>query len=72
MHGAQDRRVALVALLGGDRLLVELEREIAVLRILAVEQRTEHRIAVDARPGGPHDASPPVDEGRDIAVADHA
>src|SRR6476469_10877524 len=72
MHGAQDCRVALVALLGGDRLLVELEGEISALRIFAIEQRTEHRIAVDARPRHPDDASGPIDEGRDIAVADHA
>src|SRR5262249_15049185 len=72
MHGAQDCRIALVALLGGDRFLIELEGEVTALRIFAVEQRAEHRIAVDARPGHPDDASGPINEGRDIAVTDHA
>ena len=67
--GPHDRRVAAVALFA-RRLLVESDRKIPVVGFLAVDQGAEDRIAVDAGPAHPHDPPAPIEQRRNVAVAD--
>jgi hypothetical protein len=57
-------------LLRGRDLLVEVDREEAAVRVLAVEQGAKNGIAIDARPGCPDDPATPINKGRHVAVAD--
>src|SRR6185436_17445180 len=68
----EHRRVVLVALLD-TRLVEQLDREEADIFALAgtiLEQRAEHRIAVEPGETGPVDLAPLVDERADGSVAD--
>jgi hypothetical protein len=71
--GAQDRRVAQVALddLGGA-LHVDGPQALGVGRgrVPAAQQGAEHRVAVDPRRAGPEEAAGAVDQGAGRTVAD--
>ena len=67
--GAQDRRV-LEVVLPDRRSPFEFDVEPA-LRTVAVEQRAEHRVAVEPRHAHPHDARVRVDQRPDAGVADN-
>ena len=43
----------------------------SIRRVVAVEEAAKQRVAVEARQAKPDDATPAIDQGRDIAVADH-
>ena len=66
--GAHDRRVALIGLSNRDAIL-QFDVEPALIAVI-VEQRTEHRITVEARYAHPHDARTRVDQRTDARVAD--
>ena len=65
----QDRRIAHVMLAGGD-LPFQLEAPRALVPPVAIEQRTEHRIAIDPRHTAPDEAPLGIDQRADLAIAD--
>ena len=70
-----DRRAGVVGLLAARRSPSSSIEAQAVRRALPcgrIEQRMEHRIAVEARHAAPDDRAPAVDQRADGAVADHA
>ena len=70
--GDEDRRVAQIGLLDADlvfeRRSPRSPRDPAL--VARLEQRAEHRIAVDARRAGPDEAPVAVDQRADLAIAD--
>ena len=70
-HRAHERGVDDIAL-AERRRIQELDLETAVAWILRApaEKRVKDRISIEARKAAPHDASTPVDERADAAVAD--